>query len=99
VIKATSDILGLNELLRNRCAYLLGKSQEERAEIHETFGRIYDIRSQIVHRGKHRLTADERWLMHRLRWLCRRVIQKEVDLLRANKKEEPAPGNSPQAPS
>jgi hypothetical protein len=27
--KATSDLMGLNELLRNRCAYLIGNSQEE----------------------------------------------------------------------
>jgi hypothetical protein len=86
--KATSDLMGLNELLRNRCAYLIGKSQEERAELHETFKRIYDVRSQIVHRGKHRLTADERWLLNQLRWMCLRVIQKEVDLLNANKKPE-----------
>ena len=90
--KATSDLMGLNELLRNRCAYLIGKSQEERAELHETFKKIYDVRSQIVHRGKHRLTTDERWLLSRLRWIGLRVIQKEVDLLNANKKPElPSP--------
>jgi hypothetical protein len=91
--KATSDLMGLNELLRNRCAYLIGKSQEERAELHETFKKIYDVRSQIVHRGKHRLTADERSLLNRLRWIGRRVIQKEVDLLNANRKPDPPSPN------
>jgi Apea-like HEPN len=86
--KATSDQMGLNELLRNRCAYLIGNSQEQRAEVLETFKSIYDVRSQIVHRGKHRLTSDERGLLNRLRWMCLRVIQKEVDLLNANKKTD-----------
>jgi hypothetical protein len=86
--KAASKEIGLNELLRNRCAYLIGSSQEEREEIYKTFGDIYDVRSQIVHRGKHRLNAHERSLFGRLRWMCRRVIQKEVDLLVANKKKD-----------
>ncbi|WP_338687779.1 hypothetical protein V5279_22610 [Bradyrhizobium sp. 26S5] len=86
--KATSDQMGLNELLRNRCAYLIGNSQEQRAEVLDTFRRIYDVRSQIVHRGKHRLSSEERGLLHRLRWMCLRVIQREVDLLSANKKTD-----------
>jgi hypothetical protein len=84
--KATSKEIGLNELLRNRCAYLIGNSQQDRAELHKFFGEIYDVRSQIVHRGKHRLSVNERSLLNRLRWMCRRVIQKEVDLLIADKK-------------
>jgi hypothetical protein len=83
--KTTSDQVGLNELLRNRCAYLIGSSQEDRAELHKAFGEIYAVRSQIVHRGKHSLTMNERILFGRLRWMCRRVIQKEVDLLKANR--------------
>ncbi len=88
--KASPKEIGLNELLRNRCAYLIGSSQEERTEIHKLFGEIYDVRSQIVHRGKHRLDMNERLLLGRLRLMCRRVIQKEVDLLIADKKEERA---------
>ncbi|WP_338692462.1 hypothetical protein V5279_40940 [Bradyrhizobium sp. 26S5] len=86
--KATSDQMGLSELLRNRCAYLIGNSQEQREEILDEFRRIYDVRSQIVHRGKHRLTTDERWLLSYLRWICSRVIEREVELLNANKKPE-----------
>ena len=88
--KASPKEIGLNELLRNRCAYLIGSSQEERTEIHKLFGEIYDVRSQIVHRGKHRLDMNERLLLGRLRLMCRRVIQEEVDLLIADKKEERA---------
>ncbi|MCA6112043.1 HEPN domain-containing protein [Bradyrhizobium cenepequi] len=86
--KAASKEIGLNELLRNRCAYLIGSSQEEREDLYKTFSDIYDVRSQIVHRGKHRLNAHERTLLSRLRSMCRRVIQKEVDLLRADKKKD-----------
>lgn len=68
--KAASKEIGLNELLRNRCAYLIGSSQEEREELYKTFGDIYDVRSQIVHRGKHRLNAHEHSLLGRLRWMC-----------------------------
>jgi Apea-like HEPN len=93
--KAASKEIGLNELLRNRCAYLIGSSQEERAELHKAFGDIYDVRSQIVHRGKHRLNVHEQSLLGRLRSMCRRVIQKEVDLLVVDKKKKEAAEKSP----
>lgn len=76
----------LNVLLRNRCAYLIGNSQEDRAELLEWFRKIYDVRSQIVHSGKHWLSASEFELFARLRWICRRVIRKEIDLLQADEK-------------
>lgn len=79
--KATSEKIGLNELLRNRCAYLIGDSAEERSEIMEQFSLIYDVRSQIVHRGKSRISARERALFHTLRSYCKRVIQQELKLL------------------
>lgn len=93
--KAASKEIGLNELLRNRCAYLIGSSQEEREDLYKTFADIYDVRSQIVHRGKHRLNAHERSLLNRLRSICRRVIQREVDLLRADKKKDRAEQSAP----
>jgi Apea-like HEPN len=82
--KATSDEIGLGQLLRNRCAYLIGGSHEQRAAVLRTFDDIYRVRSQIVHRGKHRLIAKDRWLFHQLLLLCHRVLQKEVDLLIAD---------------
>lgn len=83
----TSDEIGLGELLRNRCAYLIGESHHERSELLETFKKIYRVRSQIVHSGKSRLTPDERSLFSTLRWMCRRVIQEELSLLEADLKE------------
>lgn len=82
--KDRSNELGLGELLRNRCAYLIGKTRDERSKILEEFNSIYAVRSHIVHRGKSRLTPDERVLFHRLRWMCRRVIQEELNLLKAD---------------
>jgi Apea-like HEPN len=74
----------LNELLRNRCAYLVGKNQSQREEILTEFADIYKVRSEIVHRGKSRLSKQERQLFYRLRWLCGRAIQEEINLLQAN---------------
>jgi hypothetical protein len=71
--------------MRNRCAYLIGTSQEDRINLLDAFNQIYRVRSQIVHSGKHRFTADERSLFFRLRWMCRRVISKELDLLKADR--------------
>lgn len=82
--KAVSDLMGLGELLRNRCAYLIGGSQEQREEVMRDFKKIYDIRSKIVHRGKSRLSIDERGLFRKLQWIVGRVIQEEVKLVGRN---------------
>ena len=72
---------GLGELLRNRCAYLIGTTHDQRKEILDEFKEIYDVRSKIVHRGKARLNLHERTLFSKLQWVCRRVIQEEIKLL------------------
>lgn len=79
--KQISDLMGLGELLRNRCAYLIGKTHQQREKVLNDFKKIYDVRSKIVHRGKSKLNADERVLFSQLQWMCRRVIQEEMDLL------------------
>jgi hypothetical protein len=81
--KTRSDEIGIGELISNRFAYLIGTTLEERAELLAAFKKIYRVRSQIVHSGKHKLTLDERSLFLRLRWMCRRLIDKEIDLLKA----------------
>jgi hypothetical protein len=85
--KTVSDLIGLGELLRNRCAYLLGESHQGREDILKEFQRIYDVRSKIVHTGKSRLNFNERMLFRKLQWMCLRVIQKEVSLLEEDLKE------------
>ena len=82
--KATSDKIGLGELLRNRCAYLLGRSAQERAEILTEFGKIYEVRSAIVHRGKSAIRATERPLFFKLRSFAQQVIRAELLLLPAS---------------
>lgn len=84
--KAVSDLLGLGELLRNRCAYLIGKTNKQRQEVLTDFKEIYDVRSKIVHAGKSRLNLHERTLFSKLQWICRRVIQEEVKLLEKDHK-------------
>jgi hypothetical protein len=79
--KSISDVMGLGELLRNRCAYLIGKSHKQREGILNDFKKIYNIRSKIVHLGKSKLNFKERLLFYKLQWMCRRVIQEEVGLL------------------
>ncbi len=84
--KASSDLVGLGELLSNRCAYLIATSHAERAQLLQDFRTIYDVRSKIVHRGKSRLQLRERVLGDKLRWMCRRIIQEEVKLLEQDAK-------------
>jgi hypothetical protein len=81
--KLMSDEIGVGKLISNRFAYLIGTTHEERTYYLATFNKIYDIRSQIVHSGKHRLSLEEHVLFMHLRSMCRRVIQKEVELLKA----------------
>ncbi len=85
--KAKSDIIGVGELLRNRCAYLIGTSRSQREKILKDFDSIYDVRSNIVHRGKSRLTLEERKLFSKLQWMCRAVITKELELVAKDKND------------
>jgi Apea-like HEPN len=78
--KATSDVVGLGELLRNCCAYLISQSHSQRQQVLDDFRRIYDVRSHIVHAGKKRLNLEEWGLFSKLRWICQRAIQEEVRL-------------------
>ncbi|PCJ99970.1 MAG: hypothetical protein COA45_03920 [Zetaproteobacteria bacterium] len=79
--KASSNQVGLGVLLGNRCAYLIGHTKTQRDEILKDFKEIYDVRSKIVHRGKSKLNAYEFSLFRKLQWMCRRIIQKEIELL------------------
>lgn len=83
--ESKSDVVGIGELLRNRCAYLIGNSHSQRKEILADFGRIYNVRSKIVHSGKNRLSNDERRLFRKLQLMCRRVISEELKLIEQDK--------------
>lgn len=79
--KKTSDLVGLGELLSNRCAYLISSSRSERLKVIKDFREIYKTRSSIVHSGKNYLNYEERDNLRKLRKLCQRVIFREAQLL------------------
>ncbi|WP_342163189.1 hypothetical protein [Methylobacterium sp. SD21] len=79
--RAVTELVGIGTLLSNRCAYLIGKSQAQREELLSDFGALYKVRSDIVHSGKNRLSNSETNMLNKLRWICARAIQEEIDLL------------------
>ena len=74
------EIASLGEVLRSRCSYLLARNHTERSEIERDFRAIYQVRSEIVHRGKVMLRPSERAMLFKLETLAKRVIRKEVDI-------------------
>ncbi|MGH9196156.1 MAG: hypothetical protein ACRD1T_10500, partial [Acidimicrobiia bacterium] len=79
--KASSDVIGLGELLANRCAYSLARNAAERTQLLSEFKQIYETRSQIVHRGKPDLSESETEQLWRLKNLERKLIRNEIDLM------------------
>jgi hypothetical protein len=71
----------LGEIVGNRLAYLVGTSHSHRAEVLAKFKRIYQVRSSILHRGKARLSADERSLLIELQTLCESALRQEATLV------------------
>jgi hypothetical protein len=84
--KATSDKMGLGELLANRCAYSLATDPHERETLLAQFKKSYDTRSMIVHRGKADLSVSELDQLWELMWIGRRLIRHELDLMDGSKK-------------
>lgn len=76
--------ISLSQLLKNRCAYLIGKDIKSREMILNDFSKIYDVRSKILHRGHDKLNFEETNLLSKLRWICTRVIQEEISVLDTN---------------
>jgi hypothetical protein len=71
---------GLGETIRNRCAYLIGGSIQNRQQISDDLKDIYRVRSKIVHTGQEKLSGKERGMLFRLRQLCSLVLQKELEI-------------------
>lgn len=78
--EAPKDI-SLNTLMANRCAYLVGRTPQQRDELVDEFREIYKVRSKIVHTGKSRLSTAESKLFFSLQKLCARVIKAELALI------------------
>ncbi|RLB28207.1 MAG: hypothetical protein DRG87_09815 [Deltaproteobacteria bacterium] len=70
----------IKDRLSDRCAYLLGISQKERAKVKETFEAIYEIRSKIIHRRRTRLEEEDIQLLKEAKKLLEKVITKEIQL-------------------
>lgn len=78
--RKAAEGIGLTNLLASRCAYLLGKSSAHRAEIGEKFRRVYELRSQIVHEGRHILKAGDRTTVQIANTLCAEIISRELSI-------------------
>lgn len=78
--RATSDRIGLSKLMANRCAYMLGKGANDRAQIVEQFDEFYKVRSEIVHTGRYKLTKSEASIVKNGLTLATRVLVNEVNL-------------------
>ncbi|HEL4110706.1 TPA: hypothetical protein UM343_000816 [Stenotrophomonas maltophilia] len=68
---------GLTSLMANRCAYLLGKNEQDRQNIIAGFKDGYDIRSKIVHAGKNKLSGADKAHFFYMQRLCAAIIRKE----------------------
>jgi len=79
--RETADGVGLTKLLGNRCAYMLGKTGQERDDIQKAFVEIYKLRSSIVHSGKHRADREEARVVNEGVKLCGRIIAHELKSL------------------
>lgn len=79
--KATAAEVGIERLIANRCAYLVARSTAERKEVIKDLKDIYEARSQIVHKGKSRLSKAERSLLFKARALGRTSISKELAMI------------------
>jgi hypothetical protein len=85
--KATAKTIGVEKLISNRCAYLIAQSTTERQEIVKTIEAIYEVRSNIVHRGKSRLSKTERDSLIQARALGSYSILKELGMIFRSQEE------------
>lgn len=81
VLLGTEEGDGITGMLASRCAYLIATSAKEREGLVAEFKNIYKVRSKIVHRGLGEFKEHERKQYQRLRVICNRILQKEIDLV------------------
>lgn len=85
---ADTSEASLGEILGNRLAYLIGKTHKQRSDVLTDLKKIYNIRSRILHRGKHRLMGKERVMMSKLQTLCEEALKEEAKIVAAPDKAE-----------
>jgi hypothetical protein len=71
----------LNETLADRCAYLVGRTIKDRAQIKSRFKEIYVIRSKIVHGVTSHLAHEELVNLHHGKLYLKEAIQAEISHL------------------
>lgn len=76
--RKAAEGIGLTNLLSSRCAYLLGRSTAHRQQIEANFRKVYDLRSQIVHEGRHVVKTDDQSTLKIALSLCASIITKEL---------------------
>jgi hypothetical protein len=80
--RQVSEGVGLSNILGNRCAFLLGTTSVQRQNILSLFNRIYFLRSNIVHEGRHKLEPGEAKTVSAAIQLCGAIISKEMEVRR-----------------
>jgi len=83
--RSNSSSMSLSEVIGNRLAFLIGNDIKERSNILVKFKEIYNIRSRILHQGKHKLSTSDFSLMQTLKSYCERAIRAEVDMIIASR--------------
>lgn len=69
---------GLTKMLADRCAYLIGKNMTQRRKIKEGFGKIYTIRSKIVHGVINRLNEEDKSMRNYAKGLLQAALKREI---------------------
>ena len=71
----------IRERLADRCAYIIGRTSEERTRINEEFTKAYTVRSQIVHRRKTELKAADIAQYDKIREILVELLEIEINNL------------------
>ncbi len=84
--RKAAEGVGLTNLLSSRCAYLLGRSTNHRQKIEGDFRKVYELRSQIVHEGRHVTKIEDRPTLNLALELCANIITRELAIRAAEPK-------------
>lgn len=76
--RKAAEGVGLANLLGSRCAFLLGRSSSERENIMTKFRQVYELRSNIVHEGRHVLNVGDRPVVNSALAICASIIRREL---------------------
>jgi hypothetical protein len=78
IIGPQGVVHGLTDKLADRCAFLLGRTMQERRAIASSFDAIYSLRSDLVHGRSKKLKFDEHRLLKQAQELLARLLVAET---------------------